>query len=198
MSKKTNKNEITIGSIFAAIEEPSAPYETIEIGEGKNAVSIRVKKYLSLLEYGNMIKDIVDMVFLGSEENVIYAPYTKEFAIGFNILTHYTNISLPNDSEKVWRFFKETSILEKVYGHISDYVDIYISVEGLIEYRKEEILKRSKLDGLVDGVSSILKGIGEKLRDIDIEKLLEGVEKDRALPSYDKIIESIKTEIGKG
>lgn len=166
---KTKKN--TIASIMRAMDVNQNQKETLIIGEGENQVNIVVKKRLSLLERADMVSSIVSMVWAQTEnDNEEFAPYLRKFACDFNILNYFTNISLPSDMEKVWEFVDSTDITNMIVEFVgNNYIkDILREANEAIEYRKEEVLKRSKLDKLLDSISGFAKSFADKADGLDI------------------------------
>lgn len=172
--------KITIASMMKAMEINKNNKDTLVIGEGENRVEVIVKKKLTLFERADMVNSIVSMVWSQDENGTeMYAPYLRKFAYDFNILNYFTNIQLPDDMDKVWEFVDSADIA----GMIIDFVgggyieNIIREANEAIEYRKAEILKRSKLDNIFDSLSGIMKTVGDKTQNLDMNGMLELVEK---------------------
>lgn len=172
--------KITIASMMKAMEINKNNKDTLVIGEGENQVEVIVKKKLTLFERADMVNSIVSMVWSQDENGTeMYAPYLRKFAYDFNILNYFTNIQLPDDMDKVWEFVDNADIA----GMVVDFVGgVYIEniireANEAIEYRKAEILKRSKLDNIFDSLSGIMKAVGDKTQNLDTNGMLELVEK---------------------
>lgn len=172
--------KITIASMMKAMEVDKNNKDMLVIGEGENRVEVVVKKKLTLFERADMVNSIVSMVWSQDENGTeMYAPYLRKFAYDFNILNYFTNIQLPDDMNKVWEFVDNADIA----GMIIDFVgggyieNIIREANEAIEYRKAEILKRSKFDSVFDSLSGIMKTVGNQTQNLDMKGMLELVEK---------------------
>ena len=58
-----------------------------------------------------------------------------------------------------------------------------------IEYRKQELLKRSKLDSLLDGAFGIVQALSEKIEGIELPQIMEYVEKN--MPEFKGQLEQL-------
>ena len=172
--------KITIASMMKAMEIKKNNKGALVIGEGENQVEVIVKKKLTLFERADMVNSIVSMVWAQDENgSEMYAPYLRKFAYDFNILNYFTNIQLPDDMDKVWEFVDNADIAGMVIDFVGGgYIENIIrEANEAIEYRKAEILKRSKLDNIFDSLSGIMKTVGDKTQNLDMNGMLELVEK---------------------
>lgn len=172
--------KITIASVMKAMEIKKNNKDTLVIGEGENQVEVIVKKKLTLFERADMVNSIVSMVWAQDENGAeMYAPYLRKFAYDFNILNYFTNIQLPDDMDKVWEFVDNADIAGMVIDFVGGgYIENIIrEANEAIEYRKAEILKRSKLDSVFDSLSGIMKSVGNQTQNLDMKGMLELVEK---------------------
>lgn len=172
--------KITAASIKKALEVNGNNNETLTIGDGESKVDIIVKKKLTLFERADMVNSIVSMVWTQDDnENETFAPYLRKFAYDFNILNYFTNIQLPDDTDKVWDLVDNTDIAYMVIECVgSGYIENIIrEANEVIEYRKAEILKRSKFDNVLDALMSVVNSIGDKTKNLDMNGVLELAEK---------------------
>lgn len=172
--------KITIASMMKAMEINKNNKDTLVVGEGENQVEVIVKKKLTLFERADMVNSIVSMVWSQDENGTeMYAPYLRKFAYDFNILNYFTNIQLPDDMDKVWEFVDNADIAGMVIDFVGGgYIENIIrEANEAIEYRKAEILKRSKFDNIFDSLSGIMKTVGDKTQNLDMNGMLELVEK---------------------
>lgn len=172
--------KVTIASMMKAMEINKNNKDTLVIGEGENQVEVIVKKKLTLFERADMVNSIVSMVWSQDENGTeMYAPYLRKFAYDFNILNYFTNIQLPDDMDKVWEFVDNANIAGMVIDFVGGgYIENIIrEANEAIEYRKAEILKRSKLDNIFDSLSGIMKTVDDKTQNLDMNGMLELVEK---------------------
>lgn len=172
--------KITIASMMKAMEVDKNNKDMLVIGEGENRVEVVVKKKLTLFERADMVNSIVSMVWSQDENGAeMYAPYLRKFAYDFNILNYFTNIQLPDDMNKVWEFVDNADIADIIIDFVGGgYIENIIrEANEAIEYRKAEILKRSKLDSVFDSLSGIMKYVGNQTQNLDMKGMLELVEK---------------------
>lgn len=188
MAKKT---KITATAIAKAMELMDFGTVTIQCGEGENAIEVPVKAYLTVSERAMMVTDIVNMVFIGVEDNQRYFPAFKKFAIDFNIVAHFTDISLPADSNKAGKFLERSELARKISQALPEgYVDgIITDAIEAIEYHKQELLKKSKIDEILDRVFDVVNVIGDKTEGIDLPQIMEFVEKN--MPEFKGQIEQL-------
>ena len=179
--KTTNTKKITVASVMKAIEISKNNKETMIIGDGENQVEIVVKKRLTLFERADMVNSIASMVWAEDEDgNDRFAPYLRKFAYDFNVLNYFTNISLPDDTDKIWEFVDTAEIVPMVIDFVGGgYIEnILREANEVIEYRKNEILKRSKLDDVLDAVLKVAKTIDVNTKNLDMNGLFDIVQKN--------------------
>ena len=173
--------KITTVNILKAMELGENRVLSFTCGSGEGAVDVLVKSRLPLLERQSMVEDIADMVFISNEEgDVTYCSGFKKFAIEYEIINYFTNITLPVDSEKAWEFLEKTGIAARVAEVLpEDYiVEVVSEANELIEYRKQELLKRSKLDAVLDNIADVVKSVSAKTEGIELPQILEYVQKN--------------------
>ena len=195
MAKTTTKSKtrkITTASILAALSTDAHKDISVMCGEGENAVEILVKKRLSLHERIAMVDDIVDMMFLENENGEsVYYPALRKFSIEYAIVNYFTDIALPADGDKARYFLEETGIADVVAGAVSDgYItEILTEAEEAIEYRKQIIAKRSKLDAILDSVVDVAQTISKKTEGIELPQIMEFVQKNA--PEFKSSLEKL-------
>ena len=122
-----------------------------------------------------MIQDILSMVFMTSPDGVVtYHPEFKRFAFEYEIVNYFTDISLPVNSDKAWEFLDRTHIAARIAGTVHDgYIaEIIAEANEMIEYRKQELLKRSKLDQVLDGLVDVLGAAQNKTENLDLGQII--------------------------
>lgn len=152
----------------------SAPI-AINVGENETCATVVVKPYLPLKDRQRMVSDIVDMVFIEDEQgNENYYAHLKTFAYGYNILSYFTNIKMGDDAEKIWAFINNTGVLGMVKEAIGvEYVNEIISeANEMIEFRKESILRKSKLEKIFGGALDSISSVIGSLQNIDLGDLI--------------------------
>ena len=195
MSKTKTNKKISVSTIMKiAGAEPEEP-KVITYGDEKEKVEVSVKTFLSLNERIAMIDDVIDMVFLtGDDGKCVYYPSIKKFAVTYAFVNYFTNISLPTDSNAAWYFFEKTSIADKIIDSLGDkyFSEILAQINEAIEYKRQTLIKASKLDTIIDSIIDIIQTLSDKTKDIELPQLLEFAQKNA--PEFKEALERmIKT-----
>ena len=191
------KNKITAANIVKAMALEDTKSVTLVCGKGENAIEISVKARLSLPERASMIQDILEMVFITSPEGiVVYHPEFKKFAFEYEIVNYFTDISLPVNGDKAWDFLEKTQIASHIVGVVRDnYISEIISeANEMIEYRKEELLKKSKLDHVLDSFLELLGTAQGKTENLDISQIIAYAQ-ENAPELKDKLDNLLRSEV---
>ena len=185
------KNKITAATIAKAMELVDEKTTVITCGMKENTVEIPVKNHISMSERAMMINDIVNMVFIGDEDKVRYCPAFKKFAFEFNIVSYFTEVVLPTDSNKACKFLEQSKLANRIAlslpdGYVAEIID---DANEAIEYRKQELLKKSKLDNLLDSVLGVIQALSDKTEGIELPQIMEYVEKN--IPEFKGQLEQL-------
>lgn len=190
MAKKT---KITATTIAKAMELARNNSSTLLVGKGDSAVEILVKTRLSLSERAMMISDIVNMVFISDTDEIKYYPEFRKFAFDYNIINYFTNITLPADSDKASVFLETTGIANQIAQTSPDYIaNIIDDAREAIEYRKQELIKKNKLDNVIDGVLGIVKSLNKETENIDLPQIMEFI--SEYMPEFKGQVEHLISE----
>lgn len=157
------------------------------------AMVIPINPRISLMERTKMVSDIVDMVFISDENGTRYCPAFQTFAIEYNIVNYFTDVSLPADPNKASKFLEMTNLANRITELLpDDYVeDIISAIVNAIEYRKQEILKETKLDSLIGNVLNLIQTLNQKVKEADISQIMEFIEKN--MPEFKGQVEQLIT-----
>ena len=175
------KNKITAADIMKAMKIEDEKKITITCGMNEDTIEVAIKPRLSLRERENMIQDILDLVFLTDIDGVVrYHPSLRKFAFEYEIVNYFTEISLPTNSEKTWDFLENTRIASRIVGAVRDnYIgEIIAEANELIEYRKEELLKKSKFDQVFNELLGILDMVRQKADETDLSEIIAYVQEN--------------------
>lgn len=185
------KNKITAASIAKAMELVDTSIITITCGMREDTIDIPVKAHLSVSERAMMVSDITNMVFITDENGTRYCPAFKKFAIEYNIVTYFTDVALPSDSNKACKFLEQSGLANRIAQSLPDgyVVEIIAAANEAIEYRKQELLKRSKLDDLIDGALGVVQTLSNKTEGIELPQIMEFVEKN--MPEFKGQLEQL-------
>ena len=191
------KAKITAANIIKAMGLEDEKKIILACGMNEDTVEISVKPRLSLPERANMIQDILSMVFITSPDGVVvYHPEFKKFAFEYEIVNYFTDISLPVNSDKAWEFLERTGIASRIANTVRDgYVgEIIAEANEMIEYRKQELLKRSKLDQVLDGLVDVLGATQSKTENLDLGQIIAYV-RENAPELKEKLDALLRSEI---
>lgn len=169
------KAKITAANIMKAMGLEDEKKTVLACGMNEDTVEISVKPRLSLPERANMIQDILSMVFITSPDGaVVYHPEFKRFAFEYEIVNYFTDISLPVNSDKAWEFLDRTGIANRIANTVRDgyIIEIITEANEMIEYRKQELLKRSRLDQVLDGLVDVLGAAQSKTENLDLGQII--------------------------
>ena len=191
------KNKITAANIVKAMALEDEKKVVLGCGTGENTIEISVKTRLSLPERASMVQDILEMVFITSTDGmVVYHPEFKKFAFEYEIVNYFTDISLPVNGDKAWDFLERTQIASRVAGAIRDnYIgEIIAEANEMIEYRKEELLKKSKLDQVLDNFLELLGTAQGKTENLDVSQII-AYAKENVPELKDKLDNLLRSEV---
>lgn len=188
--------KITIKKIIKATNENYAEPVVITYGEGELAVEIPVRKHLSLGERVMFVNTVVDSAFIvGETGEEMYVPALEDFALAYATVSFFTPIDIPEDGEEAWDFITRTDIC-KYIGYIAkeEIESLTEAVYNAIKFRKEKILKRSKLDDVLDSLASVATAVKEKTDNMDMSQILDYL--DKANPELrNQLEEFVKSQI---
>ena len=188
-NKKDNIKEVSLTKIDEYIKEVADnvfEYKPLKIkidNESFKTISemgIQVRNVIPLYEMVEFIESVVNNCFfeIENEDGITlkYTPYYKDFFMAQNILKYFTNIK-ELDVKRMEKLLhgKGHDILTLVESNIdcSQLFKIKESIDELIEFKKQEILKQSKWDNLANGLNKILDTIDEKIKEFNIDQLSE-------------------------
>lgn len=169
------KAKITAANIIKAMGLGAEKTIVLACGMTEDTIEITVKPRLSLPERANMIQDILSMAFITAPDGtVVYHPEFKKFAFEYEIVNYFTDISLPVNSDKAWEFLERTGIASRIANAVRDnYIgEIIAEANEMIEYRKQELLKRSKLDQVLDGLTDVLGAVQNNTENLDLSQII--------------------------
>lgn len=177
MAKEKNK-KINAAAIMRAMEIDTSKQIIITCGAGEGALEVPVKSRLSIHERIALIDNIVDMVFLSGEDGDSYYPALKKFAVDYSIVNYFTDVALPSGGDKALEFLERTSLADTIVHALpADYIEeIIAEAYEAIEYRKQELLKRNKLDNMIDSIADVIKAVGDKTEGLGLSQIMEYVQ----------------------
>lgn len=172
MAKKT-KNTAT--KITKALNSTNENIKSFYIGDGEDKIEVHYKENLSLIEMTAMVNSVLGFVFLiASEEDddMEYHPEFTNFAIEHGVINYFTDVVLPANADKAHEFLRKTNIASIVRSYIPEAVEEMTNVSvAAIEYKKQQMLKKSKFDSLLDGITSLISSLNGYTENIKIEDI---------------------------
>lgn len=167
--------KITAKKIMKALADREAGHISVNFGSDENPVEVTVKPYLKLEEILSLIRDVEEVVFPEDEFGGIqYIPGVEEFACEYAIVEYFTNIELPDNAEDAWTFLRSTRAIHKIEHAVGEtFYYVERSLRNAINHRKEQLLKKSKLDDVLDGISSLVSAVKEKTDNIDLAQIMD-------------------------
>jgi len=129
-------------------------------------------KFLTVI---NIIKSAADAIV---SDVVEYAPYLTSYMIDYSLISYLTDIKLPKDLNECYDFIYMTEITEIIKQTNPDLYDFVTeNVKSLVEYRKEQMLKKSKIDELIDSLTNLVTVFTNEFDGVDIKEVIEKMEK---------------------
>lgn len=169
MSKKVSA--ATVKAILRASEQEPV---TLDYPFADMSVEIIVKPYLSFADRCRLVMGAADMCFTDD----LYQPYMYPLAWGYQLLHHYTNLSIPSKAEQVWTLISRTDLLARLTAVIrDDLTAIQADIRESIRAR----LSRSKGDDAADSLSGLLA----KMQEMDSGRLVAAEKEDTCAPKKD-------------
>lgn len=170
MSKKVNA--ATVKAILRASEQEPV---TLDYPFAGMSAEITVKPHLRFADRCRLVMGATDMCFTDG----LYQPYMYPLAWGYQLLIHYTNLSLPSKAEQVWSLINQTDLLARITAVIGDNLE---EVQADIREGIRARLSHSKWDDVADSLS----GLMAKMREMDADSLAqaakEGAPSNKILP----------------
>lgn len=189
---KTKK--ITMAAIAKAANPIDGRTVTAVYGEGENAIEVTVKTQLALSERIEFVSDIVDTLFISSENGVVYLPSLREFAFAYAAVRYFTNIPLTGNAGKLFTFLEETQLLPWVVHIVgTEYMSkMFAYADEAIEYRKQRELKASKLDELLDRIMAVVNTVNDETQNVDVAQIVNYVQKN--MPEFADTVKAMVNE----
>lgn len=167
--------KITAKKIMKALADHEVGHITVNFGSDECPIEVVVKPYLKLGEILALIKEVEEVVFSEDEFGGIqYIPGVEKFACEYAIVEHFTNVELPDNAEDAWAFLRATGALHSIEHAVGENVYcVERSLRNAINHRKEQLLKKSKLDDVLDSISSLMSAVKEKTDNIDLAQIMD-------------------------
>lgn len=123
-----------------------------------------------------------------------YAPYLTNYMIRYNIIQELSDIALPEDINDCYLFVNDSDAWDIMMQDLSEvYNFVDENVRELVKFKKKQLLRQSKIDGLIDAATHLIENVGKQFEGLDIKELLERLEKAGINPnlSEEKVVQAI-------
>lgn len=159
--------------------------EPIELKYNHNGeeIIVKVNRHISLNERVQMVAEIYNMVFDAPETTAdgkpaksvgieIYHPELIDFAKRAAVITHFTDVSLPENMEDLSDLVLNTPIFDDVMEYVGQKVEfIFDEANEMINTRKQLILSNRNFNAILDKINYVIDSLTEKFKDVDIKEL---------------------------
>lgn len=157
-------------------------------------IPITIKYTISLAEMLEFVDGVVASCF---DDERGYVPEIWDFAFYNNILSYYTNITLPEDISKKYDLIFGSNIIEFVKEHISEqqWSDIESSINSKVSYIKNTNIKAIEKDvtRLLDAFEKLQQLTGDMFEGVsvdDVRKLTHALSESGQL-NEEKIVQAL-------
>ncbi|MBU5332109.1 hypothetical protein KQI61_07845 [Anaerocolumna aminovalerica] len=160
--------------------------------------TFRYRKKVSYSEMVYLINKIVDNCF---NENGEYEGFKYDFALLQGLILLYTDLKLDGDVNEIYDFIYDNKLDEIIIGFDDKHIEYIAMLDkkqikfikdkswDLLKYRKEQILKKSKLDSLLIACTDFVNKMSEQFDGLKMDDFKEFSE--IANIDQDKIIEKV-------
>jgi hypothetical protein len=136
-------------------------------------LSFKVKTKIGIRDMITFVNSVVDNCFDGDE----YKPYYKKLIYAKNLISYFTNISIPLDDEKFYDWVTISgicdSVEEKLYNaNSSQFHEINNTIDEMIEFRKQQIINKSPMSDLFATIDNIVSSFGDTFNAETIKEIL--------------------------
>lgn len=155
--------------------------------------TVFVRKMLPFTDRCQIVMDISSMVFRHKEDGgSIYAPYIRQFACCYSVISYFTNIQLPKDPNEAMLFIEQSNIMSVIADVVlNDYIDqIMFEADKLIKYQVEKSIGGNPNNSLIQKIGSILDVFSDKLQELNVDDFLDMVLRESSISSdaHDAIV----------
>lgn len=166
--------------------------KTLEYGEGESKLTITVTSLLSLQRRVEMVRQIVDTVFLDEDTIYAYAPEYEKFAKRYAVIQFFTDFELPKDLDTLWLVLNYTSLYDDVVSIIGkDVEDILSEADKRIEAKKHYLENKTDFNRLIEKFTNNVGDIGTQLTPENFQELMGLLKKLPSNLSTNDIVDTI-------
>lgn len=136
----------------------------------------------TFLDMIDIINHTVETVFA---EAVEYAPYFVDYYTRYYMVSYLaTGVVLPVDINDCYKFLNKSGIIEAMEEEIADtFVFVKSNITDLVDYRKEQLMKRSKIDDLLNAAVHLVNTFTKEFEGVDLNRIASVMEKLQVVPN---------------
>lgn len=172
--KKNKKENNNTAQINALIEKNMPKIHVLRYGEGEKELIIKVYPALPFTKRMEMIREIIDGVFMGEKDSVnSYAPEFLTLLQKYTVIRFYTNLYLPGKLNDMWLVLNYTPIYKDVVEIVGkdEINDIFEAANKAIGTYRQYLTTKTDINSLMNKLGGVLSDIEGKLPPEDIEAI---------------------------
>ncbi len=162
------------------------------VSEEWYGIEVNMRHSITFTEMMEFVDDVVKSCF---QRNGVYAPEVMDFAIKSNIISRYTNVSLPDNLEHRYEILYNSDLVDFVCKSInmSQLQEMVTAIKRKLSYMCETntVAVQNRLNDLISAFEDMQKKTEDMFKDITPEDLtrLVGAIGDSGV-SEDKVVEA--------
>lgn len=143
-----------------------------KITYGGQEYEIEIKPVLELSEVGKLVNDAVDMAVLPGDRTY---PWLVNFAIDYAVVSHCTNVVLPEKADEAEKIIVQTGIINRIVETIGEpaWCDIVNYVHDAIAAEERARTGRSQIDATLIAITDFVGVLKEKVLGMSDETIIE-------------------------
>lgn len=173
------KNNKTNKQCIKSLIELNAPKNTeLVYGTDENSFTVNVCPILPFSKRVEMIREIVNGVFLGDRDSVdTYMPEFLELLQKYSIVKYYSDFPLPNKIDDAWMALNYTGIYEDIVNVIGkeNVIRIYEVANCAIDTYRSYLTTKTDTNKLFKNIRGMLGKITSKISKEDLDKIISNL-----------------------
>lgn len=141
---------------------------------GDKQFTFKVFPVLPFTKRMEMIKEIVDGVFIGGKNSVNgYAPEFLTFLRRYTVIKNYTDLNLPKKIDDIWLVLNYTPIYNDVVKAVGEdeIKDVFDAADKAIDTYRQYVAAKTDMHSLFDKIGETLSGFEGKLSEEALDEL---------------------------
>ena len=176
-----NKTEKNNAAQMKALVEVCAPkVKELKYGEGENEFKFNVYPVLPFRDRIQVVKDIVDGVFMDKQDTVYtYAPEFETLVKRYAVVSHYTDLSLPDSLDDIWLVLHCTTIYEDVVKAVgeAEIEDVLGAADKTIDTYRRYVETKTDINSFMNKIGETFKDFDAKVSKEDVSAMIEEIKK---------------------